>query len=71
MLTQLTLSIPFLIIVMQIAKNSPVWNVLAKKNQLDVQLYEYIEQVFKDQQKIVKAYEERNLKLMPFWGNVN
>lgn len=66
MLTQLTLSIPFLIIVMQIAKNSPVWNVLAKKNQLDVQLYEYIEQVFKDQQKIVKAYEERNLKLMPF-----
>jgi hypothetical protein len=51
---------------MQIAKNSPVWNVLAKKNQLDVQLYEYIEQVFKDQQEIVKAYEERNLKLMPF-----
>ena len=66
MLTQLTLSIPFLIIVMQIAKNSPVWNVLARKNQLDVQLYEYIEQVFKDQQEIVKAYEERNLKLMPF-----
>lgn len=43
---------------LQIAKNSPVWKVLARKNDLDMQLYEYIETLFIEQKEVIEAYED-------------
>ena len=50
----------------QIPKNSYVWKVLARKNRLDMQLYEYVETLFKEQLEIVDLYEDQKPKAMAF-----
>jgi len=39
-------------------EGSPGWNALAKRNELDIRLYNYAEKLFKEQKEIIESYVE-------------
>ncbi|KAL7530297.1 hypothetical protein ACHAXR_004585, partial [Thalassiosira sp. AJA248-18] len=41
----------------QVEERSSVWNILAKKNALDIRLYEFITQLFEEQREMIESYE--------------
>lgn len=41
----------------EVEERSPVWNILARKNALDIRLYEFITQLFDEQRKMIESYK--------------
>ena len=39
----------------QVVKNTPEWDILAKKNELDILLYAYVENLFEEQKEIIDS----------------
>lgn len=40
----------------KIVEGSTEWNVLARKNALDIRLYRYIERLYAEQKSIIESY---------------
>ena len=40
----------------QVEKDSPAWQLLAEKNSFDIELYEYILELFEEQREIIDSY---------------